>query len=133
MVPGARVKVKEGKRVAVGQILVEWDPFTTPILTEVSGKLVYRDIVEAITVREEFDEVTGLASRASELVRQLLALSRKSVMHRESFDLAMEIHQQRPMLERLRHADPDFDSSAWLPQHEEAGPMRVVPGGRRSR
>ena len=63
VVPGARVKVKEGKRVPVGQILVEWDPFTTPILTEVSGKLVYRDIVEGVTVREEFDEVTGLARK----------------------------------------------------------------------
>ncbi|MBI4589533.1 MAG: DNA-directed RNA polymerase subunit beta', partial [Candidatus Rokubacteria bacterium] len=63
VVPGARVKVKEGKRVQTGQALVEWDPFTTPILTEVSGKLVYRDIVEGVTVREEFDEVTGLARK----------------------------------------------------------------------
>ncbi len=63
MVPGARVKVKDGKRAAAGQVLVEWDPFTTPILTEVSGKLVYRDIVEGVTVREEFDEVTGLARK----------------------------------------------------------------------
>jgi DNA-directed RNA polymerase subunit beta' len=63
MVPGARVKVKDGKRAAGGQVLVEWDPFTTPILTEVSGKLVYRDIVEGVTVREEFDEVTGLARK----------------------------------------------------------------------
>jgi DNA-directed RNA polymerase subunit beta' len=63
VVPGARVKVKEGKRVQTGQLIVEWDPFTTPILTEVSGKLVYRDIVEGVTVHEEFDEVTGLARR----------------------------------------------------------------------
>ncbi len=63
VVPGARVKVKEGKRVPAGQVLVEWDPFTTPILTELSGKLVYRDIVEGMTVREEFDEVTGLARK----------------------------------------------------------------------
>ncbi len=63
VVPGARVKIKEGKRVQPGQILVEWDPFTTPILTEVSGKLVYRDIVEGVTVHEEFDEVTGLARK----------------------------------------------------------------------
>jgi DNA-directed RNA polymerase subunit beta' len=63
VVPGARVKVKEGKRVQQGQLLVEWDPFTTPILTEVSGRLAYRDIVEGVTVHEEFDEVTGLARR----------------------------------------------------------------------
>ena len=60
---GAKIKVKEGKRVTAGQILVEWDPYTTPILTEVSGNLYYRDVVDDVTVREEFDEVTGLASK----------------------------------------------------------------------
>ncbi|MFQ5829674.1 MAG: DNA-directed RNA polymerase subunit beta', partial [Candidatus Methylomirabilia bacterium] len=63
VVVGARVKVKEGKRVQPGHALVEWDPFTTPILTEVSGRLVYRDIMEGVTVKEEIDEVTGLARK----------------------------------------------------------------------
>ena len=64
VVPGARIKVREGSRVAkAGLILVEWDPFTTPILTEVTGTLVFRDIVDGVTIREEFDEVTGLARR----------------------------------------------------------------------
>jgi DNA-directed RNA polymerase subunit beta' len=60
---GAKIKVKEAKRVTAGQILVEWDPYTTPILTEVSGRLVYRDIEEGKTVHDEIDEVTGLASK----------------------------------------------------------------------
>jgi DNA-directed RNA polymerase subunit beta' len=63
VVPGAKIKVKEGHRVAVGKLLVEWDPFTTPILTEVSGTVNFGDIVEGVTVRESFDEVTGLAQR----------------------------------------------------------------------
>jgi len=44
-------------------VLVEWDPFTNPILTEFTGKVEYQDIVENVTVREEFDEVTGLARK----------------------------------------------------------------------
>ncbi len=63
VVYGAKIKVEEGKRAAPGFVLVEWDPYTTPILTEVRGKLVYRDIVEGVTIREEIDEVTGLASK----------------------------------------------------------------------
>jgi DNA-directed RNA polymerase subunit beta' len=63
VVYGAKLKLKEGQRATAGQVLVEWDPYTTPILTEVSGKLVYRDIVEGMTVRDEIDEVTGLASK----------------------------------------------------------------------
>src|SRR6266545_1931845 len=63
VVPGARIKVKEGGRVTPGKLLVEWDPFTTPILTEVTGTLVFRDIVDDVTIREQIDEVTGLAQR----------------------------------------------------------------------
>ncbi len=63
VVAGAKIKVKEGSRVTTGKLLVEWDPFTTPILTEVSGTLVFRDIVDDVTIREQIDEVTGLAQR----------------------------------------------------------------------
>jgi DNA-directed RNA polymerase subunit beta' len=63
VVYGAKIKVREGKRVTGAEVLVEWDPYTTPILTEVSGKLVYRDIEEGVTIRDEIDEVTGLASK----------------------------------------------------------------------
>jgi len=60
VVPGAKIKVKEGGRVTPGTLLVEWDPFTTPILTEVSGTVVFRDIVQDVTLRDQIDEVTGL-------------------------------------------------------------------------
>jgi DNA-directed RNA polymerase subunit beta' len=63
VVYGAKIKVRDGKKATAGQVLVEWDPYTTPILTEVSGKLVYRDIEEGVTIRDEIDEVTGLASK----------------------------------------------------------------------
>jgi DNA-directed RNA polymerase subunit beta' len=63
VVPGAKIKVKEGGRVTAGKLLVEWDPFTTPILTEVSGTVVFRDIMDDVTIREQIDEVTGLAQR----------------------------------------------------------------------
>jgi DNA-directed RNA polymerase subunit beta' len=63
VVPGARIKVKDEGKVTMGKLLVEWDPFTTPILTEVSGAVMFRDIVDGVTIREEFDEVTGLSRR----------------------------------------------------------------------
>jgi DNA-directed RNA polymerase subunit beta' len=63
VVPGARIKVQDDGRVTLGKLLVEWDPFTTPIMTEVSGAVMFRDIVDGVTIREEFDEVTGLSRR----------------------------------------------------------------------
>jgi DNA-directed RNA polymerase subunit beta' len=61
IVYGARLKVKEGQAVEQGQTLVEWDPYTFSILTEESGAVRFKDILEGITVHEEVDEVTGLS------------------------------------------------------------------------
>jgi DNA-directed RNA polymerase subunit beta' len=58
---GARLKVKEGGAVENGQILVEWDPYTFSILTEESGQIRFKDIIEGLTVHEDLDEVTGLS------------------------------------------------------------------------
>jgi len=61
IVYGARLKVKDGQAVTQGQVLVEWDPYTFSILTEESGQIRFKDILEGITVHEEVDEVTGLS------------------------------------------------------------------------
>ncbi len=63
VITGAKIKVKDASRVKPGQLLVQWDRFNTPILTEVSGTIVLRDIVDDVTIREVIDEVTGLAQR----------------------------------------------------------------------
>jgi DNA-directed RNA polymerase subunit beta' len=63
VVYGAKLKVKADQKVKARTVLVEWDPFTNPILTEFTGRVEYQDIVENVTVREEFDEVTGLARK----------------------------------------------------------------------
>src|SRR5207249_5652308 len=60
---GAKLKVKPEQKVKAKTTLVEWDPFTNPILTEFSGRVEYQDIADNITVREEFDDVTGLARK----------------------------------------------------------------------
>jgi DNA-directed RNA polymerase subunit beta' len=61
IVYGARLKVKDGQKVEVGQTLVEWDPYTFSILTEEPGTVRFKDIIENLTVHEEVDEVTGLS------------------------------------------------------------------------
>ena len=63
VVYGAKIKVKDGDRIEVGQKLVEWDPYSLTILTETGGKVAYGDILEGVTMKEEFDEVTGLSRK----------------------------------------------------------------------
>jgi DNA-directed RNA polymerase subunit beta' len=61
IVYGATLKVTDGQRVEEGQELAEWDPYTFAILTEDAGTVEFKDLIEGVTVREEVDEVTGLA------------------------------------------------------------------------
>ncbi len=63
VVYGAKLKIKNGEKVAAGQLLVEWDPYSLPIITEVGGRIALGDIVEGVSVKEEVDEVTGLAHK----------------------------------------------------------------------
>ena len=63
VVYGAKIKTKDGGRIEIGQRLVEWDPYSLSILTDVGGKVAYGDITEGVTMKEEFDEVTGLSRK----------------------------------------------------------------------
>jgi DNA-directed RNA polymerase subunit beta' len=60
---GARLRVKDGVVVKRGQRLADWDPYTTPIITEVAGKVRMEDLVDGLSVREEADEATGISQR----------------------------------------------------------------------
>jgi len=60
---GARLKVDEKTAVKRGDRIAEWDPYATPILTEAAGKVKFEDVIEGVSVRDEFDEATGISSK----------------------------------------------------------------------
>jgi DNA-directed RNA polymerase subunit beta' len=61
VVYGARITVEDGAPVRTNQILLEWDPYTFSILTEVSGTVHFKDLTEGISMQEQVDEVTGMS------------------------------------------------------------------------
>jgi DNA-directed RNA polymerase subunit beta' len=61
VVYGAKLKVQDRQMVNMGQVLVEWDPYTFAILTEIGGTIQFKDLQEGVTLHEEVDEVTGLS------------------------------------------------------------------------
>jgi DNA-directed RNA polymerase subunit beta' len=61
LVYGAHIKVQEGSQVKLGQVMVEWDPYTFSIMTEIGGVVSFKDLQEGLTLHEEVDEVTGLS------------------------------------------------------------------------
>jgi DNA-directed RNA polymerase subunit beta' len=61
VVYGAKIKFPDGAPVKIGDIVVEWDPYTFSILTEVGGKAQFKDLDVGVTLQEQVDEVTGLS------------------------------------------------------------------------
>ncbi|MCX6635131.1 MAG: DNA-directed RNA polymerase subunit beta', partial [Acidobacteria bacterium] len=61
VVYGARILVKDGAPAKENQILLEWDPYTFSILTEVSGTVHFKNLQEGVTYQEQVDEITGLS------------------------------------------------------------------------
>ncbi|MDO9463101.1 MAG: DNA-directed RNA polymerase subunit beta', partial [Deltaproteobacteria bacterium] len=60
---GAQIYAEDGQPVKATDLLANWDPYTIPILTDVSGRVKFGDIVEGVTMQEKLDPVTGKSSR----------------------------------------------------------------------
>jgi DNA-directed RNA polymerase subunit beta' len=60
---GTHLLHTDGAEVKQGERLAEWDPFTTPIITEKSGVVKYQDLIDGRTMTEQVDEATGMTSR----------------------------------------------------------------------
>src|SRR5437660_3997886 len=52
---GARVLVEDGAPVKQNQVLLEWDPYTFSILTEVSGIVQFKDLIDVQTLQNQVD------------------------------------------------------------------------------
>ncbi len=98
VVYGAHIKVKDGQSVKSKDVLVEWDPYTNPILTDVGGKIEFKDIIDGVTVSEQTDPVTGLRQRVTiepkEATKEarILVKEEGKKSHFRSFSLPSEAH-----------------------------------------
>ena len=56
---GATLVVKDGQKVAKGEVICTWDPFNNVVISEIAGSVKFEAVIEGITYREEADEQTG--------------------------------------------------------------------------
>ena len=56
---GANLFVKNGDKVAKGDVICNWDPYNNVIINEVKGEINFEFIEEGVTYRVEQDEQTG--------------------------------------------------------------------------
>ncbi len=57
---GSVLVVKEDAAITKGDTIFEWDPYSNTIVSEFGGKIVFKDIIPDVSLREELDETTGL-------------------------------------------------------------------------
>lgn len=62
IISGAILTVSDGEYIEVGDILAMWDPHNIPILSEKGGKVIFKDLIQGITLKKEIDELTGRAT-----------------------------------------------------------------------
>ncbi len=63
VVYGSILKYKEGDEVKKGDVLAEWDPYSNPIVADLTGVIQFQDIEEGVTMTEQVDSVTGFATK----------------------------------------------------------------------
>jgi DNA-directed RNA polymerase subunit beta' len=56
---GANLYYQSGQEVESGELICEWDPYNAVILTDVTGKVVFNNMIEGTTYRTDSDEQTG--------------------------------------------------------------------------
>jgi DNA-directed RNA polymerase subunit beta' len=98
---GAKLYFGDGEKVKQGQLLSEWDPFSVPILTEVTGIVKFGDVIEGVTMTEQLDEVTGL--------------SRKSIMESKDADLRPRISLKDEHGKTLKIPNAENEARYFLP------------------
>ena len=57
---GALVHYKDGGKVKAKDKIADWDPHTHPIIAEYSGRVIFADFSEGVTVNKSSDPITGL-------------------------------------------------------------------------
>jgi len=60
---GSELIVKGNGTIKKGDVICKWDQYNAVIVSEVNGKIVFDNITEGVTCREEVDEQTGFAEK----------------------------------------------------------------------
>jgi DNA-directed RNA polymerase subunit beta' len=60
---GAEMMIENNITVKKGDVICKWDPYNAVIISEVSGKVVFENIIDGVTYREEVDEQTGFTEK----------------------------------------------------------------------
>jgi DNA-directed RNA polymerase subunit beta' len=95
---GSIMVVENGATVKKGDTICKWDPYNAVILSELAGKVVFDNVIEGITFREEVDEQTGftekviIESRDKKKNPEIQVVDRKTKEVLRSYSIPVNAH-----------------------------------------
>jgi len=84
---GCKLNFKDKDKIKQGDILAEWDPFTIPIISQIDGYVIFKDLEEGTTTREIVDDSTGLSSN--------IVMDWKQQAKNQDLEPRVEIHDKQ--------------------------------------
>ena len=60
---GSKLYVKPGDEVKKDTVVCEWDPYNALIISEATGRLIFENVIDGVTYKEESDEQTGFREK----------------------------------------------------------------------
>ncbi|HXN84818.1 MAG TPA: DNA-directed RNA polymerase subunit beta' [Candidatus Binataceae bacterium] len=120
LVYGAKLRKGDGDKVKGAELIAEWDPYTTPIITEVGGVIKYGDILEGKTMEERVDERTGARSNVIVEFRELDVRPRISIKDAHGKTLKL------PKSENMARYFLPVGAYINVPEHSEVSPGDVI-------
>ena len=67
---GSNLYFKNGSEIKKDDVICDWDPYNAVIISEVTGKISFENIIKGVTYREESDEQTGYHDKVIVETRQ---------------------------------------------------------------
>ena len=63
LIYGSILNFKEGDKINKGDTIAEWDPYSNPIIADLTGVIEFQDIEEGVSMTEQVDPVTGFSTK----------------------------------------------------------------------
>tara|TARA_A100001015_G_scaffold173584_1_gene192926 strand:- start:7744 stop:12072 length:4329 start_codon:yes stop_codon:yes gene_type:complete len=95
---GSYIYFKDGDSIKKDEIICEWDPYNAVIISEISGKIEFENLLQGTTFRIEIDEQTGFQekviseSRDKKMIPTILVNSSSKKIDSKSYTLPVGAH-----------------------------------------
>ncbi|UAT43180.1 DNA-directed RNA polymerase subunit beta' [Anaplasmataceae bacterium AB001_6] len=60
---GSKLYVSDNQEIKIGTKIADWDPYNSHIISEFKGKILYKDMIDNVSVNEHLDEDTGIINK----------------------------------------------------------------------